>query len=322
MSKSIHVVIWLPSTFYSAVAATLVEMLELVNSLRRAPVFSVEFVARTPVSTATSGISFATVAAPSKPIDVLVLLAMPGLEVPALLRALAAESPDAQPVIAQALQQGAIIAAHCGAGYFLADAGLLDGRRATISWWLKTDALRRFPRVRWDPSRLLVRQGRVYTCGGGFSGLELAKALLKDLGFVKEERIVRKLLVLPPSRQFQSPYEFPLEDIPHTGEQPFRDRLAALAEGNLPTLDLGFLAARLGLSPRTLSRRFVEELQTTPGKWIQDRRLEAAKDLLEGTKLGVAEICYRVGYQDPASFSRLFSRTTGLSPGEYRRQGA
>lgn len=315
--KPIHVAIWLPASFYSAVAATLVEMLELVNALRREPAFTFEFVARAAVAAASSGIAFPARPQPTAPVDVLVLLAMPGLNVPEMLRALAEESGHARPLIDQAQQQGAIIAAHCGATYFLADAGLLDGRRATISWWLKEDALRRFPKVRWDPSRLLLRQDRIYSCGGGFSGLELATALLRDLGFAKEERIVRKLLVLPPARRSQTPYEFPLDEV---APQPFRDRLLEVARADLPALSPESLAETLGLSPRTLARRFTEELQTTPGRWIQDRRLDAARDLLERSDLGIAEICWRVGYQDAASFSRLFSRRTGLSPGEYRRQ--
>lgn len=317
--QPLHAVIWLPSTFYSAVAATLVEMFDLVNTLRGAPAISFEFVARQADATTTSGISFHTKREPSQRMDLLILLAMPGMRVPELVAALAQESRHAAPLITRAQRDGAIIAAHCGAGYFLADAGLLDRKRATISWWLKDDAQRRFPKVRWDASRVLVGDGRIYTCGGGFSGLELGKALLKDLGFVQEERLVRKLLVLPPSRQSQAPYEFPLTDLLPLHE-PLRDRLEALARSQLRMLDLALLGAQLGLSPRTLARRFADELHTTPGRWIQDQRLEAAKTLLESTKLGIAEICYQVGYQDAASFSRLFNRIVGLPPGEYRRQ--
>jgi transcriptional regulator GlxA family with amidase domain len=317
--KPIQVVIWLPSTFYSAVAATLVEMLDLVNALRRSQIFSFEFVSRKRSTRSTAGIAFRAKAEPSRPMDVLILLAMPGLQVPELLRSLEKESAHAVGVISMAQRQGALIAAHCGASYFLARCGVIDGKRATISWWLKAHVLRRFPKVRWDASRLLIRQGRIYTCGGGFSGLELARALLRDLGFEKEERVVRKLLVLPPARRLQTPYEFPLEEAAAQA-QPFRDKLDALLKGNMQALDLAELSKRLGLSSRTLSRRFSEELQTSPGRWIQERRLDAAKQLLESTALSVSEICYRVGYQDVASFSRLFSRVTGLPPGEYRRQ--
>ena len=83
---------------------------------------------------------------------------------------------------------------------------------------------------------------------------------------------------------------------------------------HLRRLDLAFLCKGLGLTPRTLARRFSEELHTTPGRSIQYQRIEAAKTLLESTKLGVLEVCYQVGYQDAASFSRLFARAVGLRP--------
>jgi AraC-like DNA-binding protein len=62
------------------------------------------------------------------------------------------------------------------------------------------------------------------------------------------------------------------------------------------------------------------EFRTSPGKWIQEKRLATARTLLEVTKLSVSEVCYRVGYQDLASFSRLFAKTTGMPPGEFRKQ--
>jgi AraC-like DNA-binding protein len=121
------------------------------------------------------------------------------------------------------------------------------------------------------------------------------------------------------TRRLQTPYEFPLEEA-SAQTQRFRDKLDALLKGNMQALNLAVLSKRLGLSPRTLSRRFSDELQMSPGRWIQERRLDAAKQLLESTDLSVSEVCYRVGYQNVASFSRLFSREMGLPPGEFRRQ--
>jgi transcriptional regulator GlxA family with amidase domain len=141
---------------------------------------------------------------------------------------------------------------------------------------------------------------------------------LIDLGFSREERLVRKIMVLPPPRRFQSPYELPLGEMPHTAE-PFQARLNELGKAHLRDLSLAYLARHLRLSQRTLARRFIDQMHTSPGKWIQERRVDAARAMLETTRLNVAEICYRVGYQDVASFSRLFSRTMGMAPGEFRK---
>jgi transcriptional regulator GlxA family with amidase domain len=183
------------------------------------------------------------------------------------------------------------------------------------SRWLKKEAGRRFRQVRWEPSRLIIRQGRIYTSGAAFSGLELITTLLIDLGFGKEERQVRKLMVLPPSRQFQSPYEISFAEV----MDPFEKKLNRLTKEHIRELDLQFLAQQLGMSSRTLARKFLSELKTSPGRWIQQKRLEMARSLLEASALSISEIGYRVGYQDLASFSRLFAKTTGIPPGEFRR---
>ncbi|HEY4780665.1 MAG TPA: helix-turn-helix domain-containing protein [Chthoniobacterales bacterium] len=311
-----HVVVYLPSAFYSAIASTVVETLQAVNDVHGAALFSFEFVAKHPRAVSKSGISFPAKIRPSKKMDVLILLAGLRPEISETLRLLDEESEHTKPLIRLAQRQGAVIASTCGAAYLLAASGLLDGKRSTISWWLKKEAGRRFPKVRWEPSRLIIRQGRIYTSGAAFSGLELITTLLIDLGFAKEERQVRKLMVLPPSRQFQSPYEMPVPE----PVDAFEKKLNALSKENLPRLNIDFLAERFGMSPRTLSRRFFDEFQTSPGKWIQQKRLETARTLLEVTKLSISEVCYRVGYQDLASFSRLFAKTTGMPPGEFRKE--
>jgi transcriptional regulator GlxA family with amidase domain len=311
-----HVVVYLPSAFYSAIASTVVETLQAVNDVHGSPLFSFEFVAKHPRAVSKSGISFPAKTRPSKKMDVLILLAGLRPEIAETLRLLDEESEHTKPLIRLAQRQGAVIASTCGAAYLLAASGLLDGKRSTISWWLKKEAGRRFPKVRWEPSRLIIRQGRIYTSGAAFSGLELITTLLIDLGFAKEERQVRKLMVLPPSRQFQSPYEMPVPE----PVDAFEKKLNALSKENLPRLNIEFLAERFGMSPRTLSRRFFAELQTSPGKWIQQKRLETARTLLEITRLSISEVCYRVGYQDLASFGRLFAKTTGMPPGEFRKE--
>jgi transcriptional regulator GlxA family with amidase domain len=314
-----HVAIYLPPSFYSAIASTIVETLQAVNSVGASPAFSFEFLSRHSRAVSRSGIVFPAKTKPSHKMDVLMLLAGANAAIDGdarqMLRAMDEEIPHVAPLVDRAVRQDAIIAATCAAPYLLAGAGVLDGKRSTISWWLKKEASQRFPRVRWQPSRLVIRQGRLYTSGAGFAGLDLVTTLLVDLGFEKEERMVRKLMALPPSREFQSPYEM----VRPADVEPFEKKLNALSKGSMQELDLAFLARRLGMSPRTMSRRFLDELQISPGKWIQAKRLETARSLLEETKLDISDVCRRVGYHDVASFSRLFSRTSGMTPGEYRK---
>lgn len=310
-----HVVIYLPTTFYAGIASTIVEALQAANDLSAKQVFTFEFVSRARQPKSNTGITFPAQRRPTRRMDVLILLAGMRPQMADTLRLLEQESKNVKPLIHDAEKQGAIIATTCGAAYLLAAAGILNGKRATISWWLKNEASRRFPRVRWTPQRLIVRQGLIYTTGAAYAGLELVTRLLIDLGFAGIERKVRKMMVLPPSREFQSPYEFPINN----DSDPFQKKLDKLAKENIRTLTLGSVSRHLGLSTRTLSRTFHERLQTSPGKWIQSKRLEIARTLLETTRMSVAEICYGVGYQDVASFSRLFSKNTGMSPREFRK---
>ncbi len=314
-----HVAIWLPRRFYAAVAATLAEMFELVNTVRGEAVFSIEYLGAADRAVAESGIAFPTRATPVRSPDVVIALAVPGLDRDALVADLDRESAVVAPLLDGARRSGAIVAAHCSASWFLADAGMLDRRDATVSWWLKDAVGARFPRVRWDASRVLVRDGRIYTCGGGFSGLELGRALLRHLGYATEEQQVRKLLVLPPSRQSQTPYEMPLE-AGAAGGRALRDRLDTLDATEVPRLKAGDLARRLGLSRRTLLRRFADEMGVTPQDWLTAQRILLARQLLESTELPIADVCHRAGYADVPSFGRLFARRTGMPPGAYRRQ--
>lgn len=311
-----HVVLYLPEAFYSAIASTFVETLQAINGVRGDEAFSFEFVSKNDHACSKSGVIYPVKSHPSRKMDVLVLLTGVGLNVMESVCALEEESERAKSLVLLAKRQGALIAATCGASYILAKLGLLDGKNATISWWLGKEVKRKFPRVKWAPTRIVIRDGSLYTTGAAFAGLELISKLIIDLGFAKEERQVRKLMVLPPARESQDPYEVPgIEE-----STSFEKHLRRLAKQNLANLDLPFLAAKLNTSPRTLSRRFLDELQLTPGRWIQEQRLEAARVLLESTKLSVSEICFRVGYQDVASFGRLFARATGLTPGEFRKE--
>jgi transcriptional regulator GlxA family with amidase domain len=311
-----RVVIYLPLQFYSGVASSLFEIIQVINSMNSNKTIAVEFASYGKTARSRSGIVFPARPLSPEKIDVLLVLAGLGAELQPSPIILEKEAAKVLPIIQKAVSDKALIGASCGGAYFLAWAGLLNGKKATISWWLKNVVKTRFPQVKWEPSRMVVRSKGVYTSGGGFSGFELLSAILIDTGFAKEEKLVRKLMVLPPSRISQVPYEVNEGSF---SDSDFVEKVERLAKRSLAGLNVSLLASHLHLSERTLARRFQEELSMSPGKWIQEKRLIEAKALMEKGKLSVEQICFETGYEDLSSFSRLFKRTTGMSPTEYKR---
>ncbi|WP_158267132.1 GlxA family transcriptional regulator [Chitinophaga niastensis] len=312
--KCIHTVIYLPPNFYSAIASSVAETLSAINEISGRKMFSIEFVSQHANAVSRSGITFPTRKKPSEKMDLLILLAGISLDTTDIPKILTRESKFAAPLVNLAIKQGAIIAGTCGAGLLMAKLGILNNRKATIAWWAKNEAARLFPQVRWEPSRMVIKQGKIYTSGAVYAGIDLLSIILLDIGMATEERQVRKVMALPPVRQLQSPYEMPL---PETEKGAFEKQLKKIPPEEL---NIEMIARKLCISPRTLSRKFTNEMRMSPGKWIQHRRLETARTLLEQTTLSIAEICYQVGYQDIASFSRLFSKTTGMPPGAFRKE--
>lgn len=215
--------------------------------------------------------------------------------------------------------RGATIATSCTGALFLADAGLLRGRRATTHWCHADFFQARYPEVRWEISRIVVEDGRVITAGGATAYLNLMIHLAeKFLGRARALAAARFTLV-DPERDSQLPY------MVRRNEQPQGDRVVRKAQEILSAnpekpIALATLAASCGVSPRTLLRRFRTALGESPGKYQQALRIEKARHLLENSDRTVEEIVAEVGYDDSRSFRRLFLQRVGLSPRRYRRR--
>lgn len=214
---------------------------------------------------------------------------------------------------------GALCCAACAGVFFLAEAGLLDGRPATTHWGLVDQFKRSYPTVKLTPQRLLV-DGGSYICAGGVTAyFDLALHLVTRLASRELALHCARVLLLDPGRTEQTPYMELLTTHPHG------DTLIAHAQQWLEThhtrpLHLHELAAHLHCTERTLHRRFRKAIGLAPVAYLQALRVEHAKRLLESTTLPASSIAQEVGYQDTPAFFRVFHSLTELTPGEYRRR--
>ncbi|WP_158890107.1 GlxA family transcriptional regulator [Amycolatopsis anabasis] len=215
-------------------------------------------------------------------------------------------------------RRGARIVAICTGAFVLAQAGLLDGRRATTHWRHTAQLAATFPEVRVDPDVLYVDHGDVATSAGTGAGIDLCLHLVRsDHGAAYAAQIARNM-VLPPHRE-GSQLQYAAQPVPAKADE----SLAPLLEWATARLDARLtvdrLAERAGLSSRTLARRFTEQLGTSPGQWLLGRRLDATRVLLERTNLPVEAIATRVGLASAVNLRRRFRAHFGTTPGAYRR---
>ena len=220
--------------------------------------------------------------------------------------------------VRRAHRRGARIVSICSGAFVLAAAGLLDGRRATTHWARAAELAARHPRVLVDPAVLYVDHGDVATSAGSAAGVDLCLHLVSaDQGAAYAMRIARRM-VMPPHREG---CQLQYAELPTSGPVP--DSLAPLLDWVAGRLDqpvaVADMAARSQVSPRTLTRRFTEQLGTSPGRWLLDRRIAATRALLEETDLSVETIAHRVGLSSAVNLRRRFHEALRTTPAAYRR---
>ncbi|NBM17025.1 GlxA family transcriptional regulator, partial [Streptomyces sp. GC420] len=208
----------------------------------------------------------------------------------------------------------------CSGALLLAAAGLLDGRRATTHWTLCDRLARLHPAVEVDPDPIYVRDGHVATSAGVTAGIDLALALVEeDLGREIALTVARHLVVFlrRPGNQAQFSTHLAAQT---ASRAPLREVQRWIAEHPEADLSVEALAARANLSPRHFARAFTAETGTTPGRHVEQVRLEHARRLLEDGPRSVEEVSRASGYGTPEAMRRAFVRTLGTAPAEYRRR--
>jgi transcriptional regulator GlxA family with amidase domain len=210
------------------------------------------------------------------------------------------------------------IASVCSGAYLLAEAGLLNGRRATTHWANTDDFGRRYPKVRLEAERIFIRDGDVWTSAGISAGIDLALALIEDdLGPEIARRTAQQLVVHQRRPGGQLQFSALVELGGRTG------RFVALIDWMrahlAEPLTVERLADRAAMSPRHFARAFAAETGTTPAQAVERLRLEAARMAVESGHAPLERIAENTGFGDPGRMRRAFLRTFGQPPQVLRR---
>jgi transcriptional regulator GlxA family with amidase domain len=208
----------------------------------------------------------------------------------------------------------------CTGAFFLAEAGLLDGRGATTHWSECDDLARRFPGVRVEPDTIFVRDGHVYTSAGVTAGMDLALAMVeedhgRDLALAVARALV--MYLRRPGGQAQFSAQLAVQLAEH---EPLRELQAHILEHPGADLEVGTLARRLAMSPRNFARVFTREIGTTPARFVTSVRVETARRRLEESSDDLGSICESCGFGSLESMRRAFMRLVGTPPGQYRER--
>jgi len=231
------------------------------------------------------------------------------------------KNPELVPWIRTQFDQGAHVASICTGVFLLAETGLLDGKSATLHWGYAQMFRDRYPQVRLQTDKMILDQGRLYCSAGTNAGLDLSLYLVEKFCGRKAALESAKTMVLDLGRDSQRPYNHFLISTEH-GDRTVIKAQKWLEQHQTESIDYEHLAAKFGLSRRTLERRFKQATGATPLVYIQQLRVEKAKRLLEAGSFSFNEITYQVGYEDISFFRKIFVRLTGLRPKEYQSRFA
>jgi transcriptional regulator GlxA family with amidase domain len=206
----------------------------------------------------------------------------------------------------------------CSGAFFLAEAGLLDGRRATTHWSGTDEFARRYPKVRLDADRIFIRDGNVWTSAGITAGIDLTLALIEDdLGAETAKRTAQQLVVHQRRPGGQSQFSALIELGGRTGR--FSELMDWIREHLAEPLTVERLAEQAAMSPRNFARAFTAETGTTPAKAVERLRLEAARTAVEAGRAPIDRVAETAGFGDPERMRRAFLRAFGQPPQALRR---
>jgi len=217
-----------------------------------------------------------------------------------------------------AARRGCRVASVCSGAYLLAEAGLLDGRRATTHWSRTKDFLRRYPNIKLESDRIYVRDGDIWSSAGISAGIDLALAIVaEDFGDAVARDTARQLVLAQRRAGGQSQFSSLLELQAQNGR--FAPLLAWVREHLDQRLTVDDLAERAGMSSRHFARTFIAETGATPSKAVERLRLEVARSRVQDSGEAIEQVADATGFGDPERMRRAFLRAFGQPPQALRR---
>jgi transcriptional regulator GlxA family with amidase domain len=210
------------------------------------------------------------------------------------------------------------IASVCSGAYILAEAGLLEGRRATTHWRRTRHFLKTYPGVKLEPDRIFVRDGNIWSSAGITAGIDLALALVaEDFGQEVAQKTARMLVLYNRRSGGQSQFSSLLELKAPEGR--FGPLLTWAREHLDAPLTVEDLAEQAGMSSRHFARAFIAETGTTPSKAVERLRIEVARQRVQSSSEAIERVAEQTGFRDPERMRRAFIRAFGQPPQSLRR---
>src|SRR5882757_4991295 len=295
---------------FQAMGLAVISAFEFANAQMGEPVYDVQLVSETggPIA-ASMGMSVMAAPFGETKFDTLIVGGGTTIE---------PSTPGLIEFVRQSLGRNRRVAATCTGAFILAEAGLLDGRRATTHWFYARDLQARFPKVKVEEDRIFISDGPVWTSAGATAGIDLALAMIEeDLGADVARAVARKLVVYHRRAGGQSQFSALLE------LEPKSDRIQSALEYAKRNLDKPLTVRQLAeaahLSPRQFSRAFQAETGQSPAKAVENLRVEAARLMMEQSRHPIDVIARQTGFADRDRMRRAFLRAFGQPPQVIRR---
>jgi len=226
-------------------------------------------------------------------------------------------SPAIAEAIRQAHRRGARLVTICSGVFLLASLGLVGGRRVATHWKYVERLRQLYPALTVDPDVLYIDDGNILTSAGSAAGIDLLLHVVrKDFGPDRANQVARRL-VMPPHRD-GGQAQFIERPVPRRPNSRLATLLDSVRERPAELWTIERMAREAAMSERTMIRRFKESVGSSPGEWLTDTRVDAARQLLEMGVANMEEVAGLAGFGSVATLRHHFRNRVGVSPARYR----